>query len=764
MAPTKAAKPMKPQAGLSSLPLEDVRRIEGEYYILATSALADDLDRVLKQGDTFAIFDHYGDIKPVGLREEGVYHHDTRYCSSLILKLGRTRPLVLSSLVERDNARLVVDLTNPDMTIGDGPMIPHGTVHIRRTKFLWAGACYEQIQVRNYGPRRLALQLALHVDADFADVFEVRGARRAQRGRRLAAEVGEGTITHAYQGLDGVLRRARFTGSPVPDRISEHDLRFELSLAPREQCAVQLVISCESERAAPGAPASPASSSGAGAASGDGAARPSRPALGAALRASRRAIQRAEVGWAGIYTSNETFNEWINRSNADLRMMVTQTPHGPYPHAGVPWFSTPFGRDGIITAMECLWVSPPMARGVLAFLAATQADADDVGADAEPGKIIHEMRRGEMAAAGEIPFGQYYGSVDATPLFVMLAGAYYQRTGELEFIREIWPNIERALQWIEERSDTDGDGFTEAVKRRQDGLDQQGWKDSHDSVFHADGAGAEGPIALCEVQAYIFAAQRSAADLAEALGLGDRAGALRASAEGMRIRFEEAFWRPEMATYAMALDGRKRPCDVRSSNAGHCLFAGIADPQRARLCAQTLLNESGYSGWGVRTLASSEVRYNPMSYHNGSIWPHDNAIIAAGLARYGLKDGALRVLTGIFDTSLFVHLHRLPELFCGFGRRPGASPTLYPVACSPQAWAAGAVHMLLQACLGLEVDAPRRTLRFQEPRLPPFLERVDISDLRVGEASISVRLTRTRGDVSVDVRERRGDVQLTIVK
>lgn len=727
------------------LPLDDVRRFEGEYYILATSALADDLDRVLKHGDTFAIFDHYGDIKPVGLREEGVYHYDTRHLSSFILKLGGERPLVLSSMVERDNAQLVVDLTNPDMNLASGERIPRGTIHLHRTRFLWRATCYEKIIVRNYGDRPVSLTVQIFTDADFADVFEVRGARRKQRGAMRPLQSGDGVITFGYDGLDGLVRHTRISSDPPPDTLDGRTMEFDLSLAAGASREIHLQIACHS-----------------GEDSAD-AMRPA-PALPRARKTASRAIKQAEERWTGLRSSNERFNEWINRSNADLRMMLAETEHGPYPHAGVPWFSTPFGRDGVITALQCLWINPDMARGVLGFLAATQATDDDPAADAEPGKMIHEIRRGEMARAGEIPFARYYGSVDVTPLFIVLAGLWYRRTDDLEFIRSIWPNIERALWWIDERSDADGDGFAEAVKRAPNGLDQQGWKDSHDSIFHGDGSHAEGPVALCEVQAYIYAARRAAADLAGALGHLERAEQLRQQADELRQRFEDTFWSDELGTYILALDGRKKPCLVRASNAGHCLFAGIAAPDRARRCADTLLSEQGYSGWGVRTLASSEARYNPMSYHNGSIWPHDNAIIAAGLARYGFKDEAMRLLTGIFDVSLFVNLHRLPELFCGFPRRAGAGPTLYPVACSPQAWAAGSIHMLLGATLGLEIDAPQRALRFNEPRLPPFLEHVEITGLRIGEATVDLRLARGADDVSMHVLNRSGDVKLMIVK
>jgi glycogen debranching enzyme len=476
------------------------------------------------------------------------------------------------------------------------------------------------------------------------------------------------------------------------------------------------------------------------------------------------ALEQAQGNTCCVQTSNEQFNDLLKRTVADLHMMTTETAAGPYPYAGVPWFSTPFGRDGILTALECLWLNPELARGVLAYLASTQADAVIPEQDAEPGKILHETRRGEMAALGEIPFGRYYGSIDATPLFVMLAGAYYERTADRPFLDSIWPNVERALHWIDASGDADGDGFVEYQRHTPHGLVQQGWKDSHDSIFHADGTLAQGPIALCEVQGYVYAARVAASHLATALGRTRQSGELLGQAQALRARFEEAFWCPEIDTYALALDGRKRPCRVRTSNAGHCLLTGIAPPEHARRVAQTLLSHESYSGWGVRTVAASEARYNPMSYHNGSVWPHDNALVGEGLARYGHKDGVVRILAGLFDASLFFDLHRLPELFCGFPRRPGEGPTLYPVACAPQAWSAASVFLLLQACLGLTIRAAESQLLFSYPLLPDFLREVRIKNLRVGGGSVDLLLLRHGHDVGINVVRRAGDVHILMVK
>ena len=635
------------------------------YYIVAPSAAADEHGLVLKHGETFAVFDHFGDVKPTGLGEEGLYHEGTRFLSCLLLGLEHGRPMFLSSTVRRDNDLLAVDVTNPDLVQQNGMAVPRGTIHLSRIKFLREGACYERWRLRNYGADPVQVALLVHFEVDFADIFEVRGTHRARRGDYLPEEVRSDAVALSYRGLDGVVRRTRLLWSPAPDELGRSNAHFDLHVPPQGETTIELTILCERDGVGP-------------------KALPFAEALAELTKASARRQDSCI-----IHASNGQFNAWEDRSVADLHMMTTETSRGPYPYAGVPWFSCPFGRDGIITALESLWLYPEVARGVLAFLAATQADAVIPEQDAEPGKILHETRGGEMAALSEIPFGRYYGSIDSTPLFVLLAGAYYERTGDRPLIESIWPNIEAALRWMDQFGDRDGDGFVEYARQSPRGLVQQGWKDSDDSIFHADGRPARRPIALCEVQGYVYAARRGAADLAAILGHTERSEALSRQAAALRERFESAFWCDDLGTYALALDGDKKPCRVRTSNAGHCLFTGIADRERARRVANVLLSQESFSGWGVRTVAAGEARYNPMSYHNGSIWPHDNALIAQGLAHYGLKEGVLRILTGLFEASTFLDLHRLPELFCGFERRPGEGPTLYPVACSPQSLVGG---------------------------------------------------------------------------
>jgi len=721
--------------------MEHVDRRNEQWHIIASSSLIYDDIKVLKQGDTFGLFDRNGDIHSLRTGSHGLYHEGTRFLSRFELTMNGERPLLLSSTVKQDNVMLSVDLTNPDMTQEGQEEVARGALHLSRSRFLWQGLCFERLRVHNYSLLPVPVRLSVSVDADFADLFEVRGTRRNRRGRRLEPITSKDGLSLGYEGLDHVDRWVTVRCAPTPTAVLPEEIRFDTFLPAGEAVQWEITISCDI-----------------------GKRITCDLSYDHALVEVERALRSARADDCLIVTSNEQFNVWLNRSLADLHMMVSDTPDGPYPYAGVPWFSTPFGRDGLITAFEFLWVNPSIARGVLAYLAATQAREVLPEQDAEIGKILHETRKGEMAALNEIPYGRYYGSIDATPLFIMLAGAYYERTGDQAFITQIWPNIELALQWIDRAGDLDGDGFVEYSRRSKDGLIHQGWKDSQDAVFHADGSPAEGPIALCEVQGYVFAAKRRAAQLALALGHTEQSRRFLKEADTLRTQFERRFWCNDLSSYALALDGFKQPCRVKTSNAGHCLWAGIADQKHGMRTAKTLMGEEFFNGWGVRTVAASEIRFNPMAYHNGSVWPHDNALIAAGMASYGFKQGALKILSGLFDASLFIELHRLPELMCGFSRRPDEGPTPYPVACSPQTWSSVAVFLLLQSCLGLRIEAPRARLSFSQPMLPAFLERIEIRNLKIGNAEVDLLLERHAQNVGINILRQEGQVEVVVTK
>jgi glycogen debranching enzyme len=718
--------------------LSDIVRVEDEYYVRASSALADDRTRVLKYGDTFAVFNRYGDIEHLGTSHFGLFHAETRYLSRLTLRLNHKQPLLLSSTIREDNAFLSVDLTNVDTSFDGNGELPRGTVHLFRLQFLREGACYQYLRLLNYGLERVRTSLQLEFDADFADIFEVRGTPRERKGQRLPASVSENRVTLSYRGLDNVLRRTCLEFSTRPNSLSSETAVFDVTLEPKEERSISCTICCE---------------------------RGSEPATVQAYNAAFRALEqdfsRTGLDECDISTSSDSFNSWLTRSSADLRMLIEGNPEGPYPYAGVPWFNTVFGRDGIITAFETLWMAPRISEGVLKYLAETQATEEDPQRDAEPGKIIHEMRRGEMSVMREVPFGRYYGSVDSTPLFVMLAGAYFRRTNNLSFVKEVWPSVKRALEWVDTYGDRDHDGFVEYEQRSLRGLVQQGWKDSNDSIFHADGRLAEPPIAVCEVQGYVYAAKRSAAFIARAFQETALAERLEAQAEALRDKFDQAFWCDEIGMYALALDGQKQQCRVRSSNGGHPLFCRIAKPERAAPLSSALMSEEMFCGWGIRTIGAAESRYNPMSYHNGSVWPHDNALIGLGFSLYQFQEHAARILTALLEVSRDVELNRLPELFCGFHKRPGDhGPTLYPVACAPQAWAAGSVFMLLRACLGLTVRATERQIAFDKPHLPRGINELSIRNLRVADACVDLLVHRRDYGVVVEVSRKEGEIEI----
>jgi glycogen debranching enzyme len=711
---------------------------EQPFYIPMTGPAARPR-RSLKHDDTFIVLDSHGDIGASAGGPDGLFNADTRYLARLELALDDVQPLLLGSNLRDDNSSLTVDLTNPDIYQGGRIVLQKDLLHIVRTIFLWRGTAYQRIGLQNHGENKASFDLTLQFDNDFADLFEVRGEKRAHRGVGSSKQLGPTNVRLDYQGLDGTSRSTMLHFDPKPTRLSASTATYHFELDPQRTSSLFIAVSCNKPEGA----------------------KPARFFRG--LLAHRREMRQSTAGATSIETSNSIFNEVLCRSMADLNMLMTDTSQGRYPYAGIPWYSTTFGRDGLITALQMLWIDPRVARGVLKRLAFYQAKAIDPRADAQPGKILHEMRGGEMAALREVPFAQYYGSVDSTPLFVLLAGLYVERTNDEETLAELWPAIEAGLRWIDGAGDPDGDGFVEYQRASEQGLANQGWKDSFDAIFHADGSLAEGYIALAEVQGYVFAGKRLAARCAARLGKKDKANKLETEARELAERFEDAFWCEDLGSYALALDGNKQPCKVRTSNAGQLLFSGIVCEERARMVAADLMRPHFFSGWGIRTVARGEARYNPMSYHDGSIWPHDNALIALGLARYGLKHSVAHLFSALFDAAAYMDLRRLPELFCGFRREKGRGPTLYPVACAPQAWASATPFTLLEAALGLEFDASHGEIRLRNPRLPPFLNEVVLRDLQLGPSSVDLRVRRHGDDVSLEVLRTRGQIQVSIV-
>lgn len=688
--------------------------------------------QALKAGDAFLVADGWGDIKSGA---DGLFDNDTRILSRLVMRVGLLRPSRLSSGVSRDNVFFTCHTTNRPLPPMGGRSAPAGVLHLERRRFLWDRRLFERIHIVNHGSEDVLLPLSIEYGADFADIFEVRGTVRAARGELAPVTTDGRRASFAYAGLDGVTRFSCIAFSEPPARMSSSRAEFMFSL-PRGR-TIDLYVECGA----------------------DACETPSDERWRFyAVQARVHMRDKRQRGASLRGPRSPRFNDWLDQSRADVALLTTDLPTGPYPYAGTPWFSTPFGRDGIITAWQMLWLDPSLAKGVLTYLAARQATETSAFQDSAPGKIMHETRRGEMSALGEVPFGLYYGGVDTTCLFVALAGAYARRTGDFETIRRLWPNLIAAVGWMRNYGDPQGTGLIAYQRAAETGLSNQGWKDSFDSIFHRDGRFPTGPIALLEVQGYAYAAWKAMAELGQVMG-DQTAAEWNAQAEAVRQRVEDRFWLDDEQFYAVAVDGEGMPCRAIASNAGHLLFSGLPSPERARAVTKRLLGAEFRSGWGVRTLATGQARFNPMSYHNGSVWPHDTALAAAGMARYGERRAVSLLLGEIYSAATHFQL-RLPELFCGFERRPGEPPIAYPVACLPQAWAAGSVFLMLQAALGLDVDAVAGVVQVDRPMLPAGIDRLNVTGLQLGEASVDLTFAQSGPHTVVIPRRNDGGVSI----
>jgi glycogen debranching enzyme len=699
-----------------------------DRYYIRTSAAGSGIPRlVVKCEDAFFVSDHHGDFPELTESEFGFYVGGTRFLRALELAVHGHRPLHLNAAVSDDGRQVAVDLTNPDLREGDAVILKGRLVRLARRLVLAPSRLTHILTVESFSPEPHELVLTWHYLVDFADVFEVRGMVRERRGALLPPELRAGEVRLAYRGLDGVVRTTALAFDPPPERLASTFARHRFTMLPGEAVDLRLTVTAWEGDEAP---------------------------AGVTRAATRTDPERAPS--VRVVSASAALDEWVARAWADLRMLTTETPHGRIAYAGIPWFVAPFGRDSIITALQHLPFDPELGRGTLRFLAAYQGCLDDEFTDQKPGKILHEYRRGEMAACREIVFLPYYGSVDATPLFLILVTEYLRWTDDRALLAELEPAISAALGWIERSP------YMTYASRSPQGLVNQGWKDSQDAIMNERGETPVGPIALVEVQGYKYAALNGAAEMADMLGRADAGRDLRASAVRLRERFLRDFWMDEEGFLALALDGTNAPCRVISSNPAHCLWTGLVPSDWAGRMAKRLLGRELFSGWGVRTLGTRERRYNPMSYHDGSVWPHDTAIAAAGLRRYGFIDEFLTLASGLFEAAQYCAGRRLPELFCGFPRVPGYGPTPYPVACSPQAWAAGVVSQLLGEMLGLEPEARENRLTFRRPVLPEWLPWVEVRGLRLKQSRVDVLVTRGRSGAGVEVLDREGDAEVVV--
>ena len=740
--------------------LEDIFEPEHGVAALAPAVVrATDLTgvHVLKHENMFLLSDARGDVRPDG-RGLGLFDGDTRLLSTYDLLLNGLRPVILRA-GPAAGYHSSIRLTNPDMVSSSMRELDGSEAVLRRQSLgivrdrLAASGFAETVTVTNYTMASERARLTLRFDADFADIFELRGLVRDGRGERLANRVAAGRLAFAYRGLDGIVRRAHVEISPPMTAIEaephgEVTLEADWTLAPGASESVSIAIWSESDDDAGQAH--------------DAAEELAAPLISATEPQSMHRAWRQSS--SAIETSNMFAQRALGRASADLRLLVNSGPEvgDRYVAAGVPWFSCLFGRDSIITSLQLLSVRPQVAQSTLTILARLQATGLDEFRDAQPGKILHELRTGELARTGEIPHTPYYGTVDATPLWLMLLDEYERWTGDADLVDQLWPNALAALNWIDEFGDLDGDGFVEYERLSRRGLANQGWKDSGDSIRRRNGDIADGPIALVEVQGYVYAARRGLARLARQRGDSALAERQEAAAEALRVNFEQAFWMADAGTYAIALDGEKNVVDGIASNAGHALWSGIASPERAASVARVMTDGPLWSGWGIRTLSSEMIGYNPIGYHLGTIWPHDNAICAAGFSRYGMVEEARKVAGAMLEATTNFRDSRLPELFCGFDRTTSPLPVPYPVACSPQAWAAGSLFHLVSSTLGMRPDSQEKTLELRRPSLPDWLPGLRIHNLRVGEALVDIAVGGSGSKVSVEVLRRSGEMDVVV--
>ena len=712
----------------------------------ATIVPATDLGNVevAKHGNLYLLTDGRGDIRVDG-RGLGLYDLDTRILSTSILRLNGAQLTLLRGPHQNDGAD-TIQLTNPELRRNPAdkraaaPSLARRELSLTRARRI-DRFLMESVTIESYSELTEGLEVELGLGVDMADIFEVRGYPRTARGSLCPIELRDDRAIFAYDGLDGRHRTTTVVAEGARlDPVDDHEALpgatvvavWRARLKPGRRVTFEWTV----ENATKGGGVRPRTG------------HPERIALAAPR----------------IDSDHELLNRTLTRSLADL---VTLRNDGPddgehYLAAGIPWFATLFGRDSIIAALETVAFIPSLAVATLTVLARLQSTVDDPWHDAEPGKILHEMRTGEMAKAGETPHDAYYGSIDSTPLWLILLGATHAWTGDDALLERLWPNALAALAWIDELGDLDGDGFVEYRRRSRLGLLNQGWKDSGDAIRHTDGLPAQGPIALAEVQGYVYSAKRSMARLARHRGEMELAAKLDAAADELRVRFDAAFWMPEARFYAMALDGEKRPVESIGSNAGQALWTGIVPASRAARVGERMLEPDMFSGWGVRTFAKGQPGYNPVGYHTGSIWPHDNALIAAGLKANGAADGANLLAGRLIEAAQWFPDMRLPELFCGFARTDVGAPVAYPVACSPQAWSAAAPFFLLHTMLGLRADASAQRLELVHPTLPDWLGRVTVTGLPVGGDTVDLLVHRWRGRTSAELLGRHGSVDVII--
>jgi glycogen debranching enzyme len=708
--------PVVPQEVL--VPVENWHPEPRTIAILSEPRKASNL--TLVEGKTFLSVTNSGDVAPPGAPDVGLFFDDTRFLSQYELHINNTGSVVLSSNTERSYSA-TVELTTGHMQMLNSFDLPENTLHIRREQLLGNDAFFDSIMIENFNLREVELEVEITFDCDFVDVFQVRGCARADSGQYYRPLIADNTITFVYDGLDKVRRSTQIEMRPAPCSMENRTACWRLTLLPSQKTELLLRVTPHVAELA---------------------ARNQAASYNEILEVRRQSFADWEAQSTKFGSSDHVFMHALQNAIGDFHAL--QIPDGDE-HiiaAGIPWFATIFGRDSVIAAFQSLLLNPQLAQDTLRVLARYQGKVHDDWRDEEPGKILHELRTGEMTRDGEMPFGPYYGSVDATPLFLILLSETFNWTADERLVRDLLPNAYAALDWIEKHGDLDGDGLVEYQRRSPRGLTNQGWKDSWDANMHADGSVAEPPIAPIEVQGYVYDAKYRMASLLRHFGDSQTADQLRREASEMAKRIDKAFWMPAKGFYAMALDGKKNPLRVISSNPGHLLFTRALNTDRARSVVKWFMRPELNSGWGLRTMSQAEPVFNPLSYHRGSVWPHDNSLVAHGMALYDYREEVITILTALFQAALNFRDYRLPELFCGVQRRGYDEPVHYPVSCSPQAWASGTFLLLLTSILGIRPAAPRRELNIVNPRLPDWLDHLTLRDLKVGNSRVALDFSR----------------------
>lgn len=708
---------------------------------------------VIKDGDPFFLCPPDGQIPLDGQHGYGLYQHDTRFLEGYELRIVGVAPESLAATAAAGRTA-ILELTNPEIHLANGRSISKQRLAIRWTRTL-DGARSElrdELEITNSDPDDVTLRLRVEIAAGFRDVFEIRGLLDGPSGARHGARWEGGRLIFAFDGKDEVKRSLSVAFDPAPQDRDGAIAEVDLALSGRGVGTLGITFQMHEEVAPGAAPIE----------GGPGHA----PARGKRLVTTERATDADWIGGGtgtlGLRSNSHMFDAVVRRSLADLDLLRARLDDQPYYVAGLPWFSALFGRDSLIVGLQTLAFDPSVAAGTLRLLAGRQGDTTDEWRDEQPGKILHELRVGELARLDRIPQTPYFGSVDSTPLFLILLAEHAAWTGSLDLFHELRSHVERAVAWVDQAGEGEGDGFVVYDSTSDGGLANQGWKDSGDGIVEASGAIARPPIILAEVQGYVFLAKRGLADLFERDGDADRAAALRSEASELQERFEHDFWSDDLDCYVMALQKDRQPCSVISSNAGQVLFSGIASRKRAAAVERQLMSEAMFSGWGIRTLSTEAIAYNPVGYHLGTVWPHDNAIIAAGFRRYGHDDSASRILGSLVEAAADFEHARLPECFAGLERSVFGIPVRYPVACHPQAWAAGSMPHLLTETLGLRPAAFDRRLRIVRPSLPSFLDHLSIRGLTVGGGQVDLDFHRSRASIEVSVGPISGDLDVVI--